>query len=68
MSIEVVNNVPVYELDGKAVELLTRPYLSVSSHWNRCEWVVLALGDMRITVNVRDLKAALENAGNTAKF
>jgi hypothetical protein len=65
--INVSSAMPIYERDGKETDPVERPTLSVFSHWNRQELIILVFDDLHITVNVRDLKAAIENATNTAK-
>ena len=73
--IKSINQLSVYELNGKRVDSpLTEdaPVLRVVSHWNDDGWVVLDCapdGDkethVTLTVNVRDLQAAVTNASNS---
>jgi len=63
-----MSEVSVYEKDGKEVDRVGERLLVVLSHWNRKEFVRLQVGDADVTVSSRDLKAAIENATNTARF
>ena len=60
--------IPVYEKDGKEVKSVGERLLVVLSHWNRNEFVRLQVDGVDVTVSSRDLKAAIENATNTARF
>lgn len=65
--IVVENRVPIYEVGGERVEGPQAP-LEVSSHWNDDAWVSLTFGGKKITVNAKDLLAAVDNATNTHRF
>lgn len=71
--IQVHNEVTVYEQDGKEVGGdLDRPKLLVTSHWTQSDKVVLEFEYKRGTmvtavVLARDLRAAVDNATNTAR-
>ena len=66
--IDVNSKVRVYEVNGKEVEIGKTKSISVSSHWNYSNWVVLKVGNRRLTVVARDLIEAIKNATNTAKY
>lgn len=68
--ISVENSVPVYEINGTRAEGIKAKaeMLEVKSHWNEDDKVVLAYGDVNITVNAKDLLAAVCNATNTHRF
>ena len=66
--IQVVSEVEPYELNGDTLfDVKSRkPSLTVKSHWNRKEFVVLKFGDdQSFTVNANDLEAAIRNATNS---
>ena len=65
--IKVNSEVNIQEDRGQEVTLGNRR-LHVESHWNRNEWVVLTIGDERVTVDASDLEAAIKNARNSARF
>ena len=69
--IEVVNTVEVYELNGGELRDIKskKPKLVVKNHWNRNEFVVLQIDEGKIiTVLAKDLRAAIDNATNSARF
>jgi hypothetical protein len=67
--IEVINELTIYEIDGKAVAIRDTPTLTVKSHWNDPEWIILCTPDgRRFTLNAKDMRAAIENAANTRRF
>jgi hypothetical protein len=63
--IAVTNLVRVYEIDGKE---LTGPKndirLSVHSHWNERQFIVIEIEGKRYTVVAYDLETAIKNASN----
>lgn len=64
--IKVTSDLIVYEFDGTdSAYKRDCPSLSVRSHWNRDNFVVIAVGDHKYTVSGRDLVAAIVNAQNT---
>lgn len=63
--IKVSNEVKVYEVDGSEHVGLNEPTITVRSHWNRSSLVVIEAGGRELTVLAVDLKAAIDNAGNT---
>ncbi len=71
--IQVHNDVTVYEQDGKEVGgELNRPKLRVARHWTQSDKVVLEFeykpGTMVTgVVLAKDLRAAVDNAVNTAR-
>jgi len=66
--IKVMNKVSTYEVDGQEVSSVDGKPLVVDSHWNRNKMVRLKYGKVDITVLAQDLKAAIDNATNTARF
>ncbi len=65
---KVVNTIEVYELDGHDTQLIDRPLLSVQSHWNREQFVVLEFSGARVTVSKDELSKAIENASNWKSY
>lgn len=65
--ISVQSKVPILEMDGKDVSTDSLG-LNIFSHANWDTLVVLVLGTKTVTVKVSDLRAAIDNATNTAKF
>ena len=70
--IKSINEVEILEINGKDICRLPQaerpdPKLTVVSHWNYKEFVVLHHGETgeKITVNSNDLIAAITNAKNT---
>lgn len=71
MAIRVENEMQVYEIDGFEQKGLysDKPHLRVIGHWNRSEFVILQFdGGKKFTVLASELKVAIENAKNTARF
>lgn len=71
--ITAINFVPVYAVDGKDTQPGESISIQVSSHSIRDEMVVLTFtpstgGPIKVTVRAKDLRAAIENATNTAKW
>lgn len=66
--------VPIHEVDGREVGVSTASIkLKIESHWNRSDLVVITVPekmivDHNITVRAKDIKAAIENATNTARW
>ena len=44
------------------------PDVKIHSHWNERDKVVLEFGDIQYTVLAKDIKAAVDNCTNTAKY
>lgn len=67
--IAVQNTVKVYEIDEADLRSVAdaQPIL-VRSHWNNNNIVILEIGDRKYTVVAKDLKTAIDNATNTARF
>jgi hypothetical protein len=63
---KVESKVTIYEVAGSEPALgADRQEVTVKSHWNRDEFVVLEVpGALAITVAAADLKRAIDNAGN----
>jgi len=62
--IKVSNDITVYEIDGKETSGVPLPKMSLVSHWNRAELIILIIDDKCVTVTARDLRAAIDNATN----
>lgn len=65
--INVTNKLKVYEVDRKESQI-NGPEITVSSHWNRQEFVNLTINDKTYTILAKDLEAALKNSTNIAKY
>jgi len=66
--IKVKQEIEIYEENDEEVPIGIDKSLSVESHWNWNERVILRLGKRRITVIGRDLITAIQNAMNTNRF
>ena len=66
--IDVINEVKIYEIDGKDTKFPSETKLKVESHWNYRNFVVLKFKDMCITVPADDLLAAIKNATNKGSY
>jgi hypothetical protein len=66
--IEVINKVQIYEKGGEDVPPGKDAYLTIKSHWNLSERVILRFGKTELTVLAKDLIAAVKNAQNTERF
>ena len=66
--IKVYNEIKIYEVDEVELKSITdvQP-LIVKSHWNNSAVVVLEINGTKYTVVAKDLKAAIDNATNTAR-
>lgn len=65
--INVKNEVKVYEIDNREVDLQTNS-IQVLNHWNENEKIVLAIDDKSYTVSAYDLLTAIENARNVNRY
>ena len=66
--INVTSEVEIYEADGKDSNV-PFPVITIKNHWNRTEMIVIRIDDgPEVTVLARDLRAAIENCINTARF
>jgi len=66
MSIEVINSVPIYEIDGEEKGLPNDDEtLQIKSHWNNNKMVIIKLNDKEVTVAAEDLEKAVVNATNS---
>lgn len=63
--IDVENKLKVYELND---EECSDKNITVSSHWNSNKLINIIILGKKYTVAVSDLKAAIDNASNTAKY
>lgn len=61
---KVINEIEIYEVDGREVKPSDCGRLVISSHWNRDDFVVIKLSGVAITVSVRKLLPAIQNATN----
>lgn len=61
--IKVSNEIKTYE-GGQ----LDKPVIQLNSHWNDNKMVVIVIDGKQYTVCAADLKAAVDNATNTARF
>lgn len=67
--ITVTNTLPVYEINDKPTNDISRPKITVSSPWgayaNNGRVEICLLDGTKIVVEARDLLAAIKNATNT---
>lgn len=63
--IKVAQEVKVYEVNEEEVGVGKEEHITVDSHWNRREFVVIGFGDKKLTVVGNNLQTAIENAQNT---
>ena len=63
---KVTNELKIYEINGTDLGIKAAPFavITVESHWNRDELVVIRCGDTSYTVSANQLQAALKNATN----
>lgn len=66
--IDVENKIRIYEINDEEVDWNENHKLTIRSHWNRNEMVVLELDGKKIGVVARDLEAAIQNAKNVNRF
>ena len=67
--IKVTNEIKIYEIDDQELKSISNAQpLIVKSHWNNDNVVVLEIGGVKYTVVAKDLKAAIDNATNIARF
>lgn len=60
----VETQIKIYEINNEEVKDIDGPKLSVQSHWNRNEFVVIKVGSELVTVRANQLQAAIDNATN----
>ena len=65
MKVEVKQKIEVYEINDEDVPIGKTETMSVDSHWNRDEFVVLGFRGKRLTVTASNLQDAIRNATNT---
>ena len=63
--IDVSSKLTIYEINGEETKGLNLPTITVSSHWNVRDWVVIEVEGKKFTVVANDLKDAVDNATNT---
>ena len=62
---KVVNEIRIYEMDGKDLPPNDIRHIKVTSHWNRGRtFVVVELEGIAVTVPAVDLRKAIKNATN----
>ena len=62
---KVVNEIRIYEVDGKDLEANDIRHIKVASHWNRGRTlVVVEVEGIAVTVPAADLRKAIDNATN----
>jgi hypothetical protein len=61
---KVENTLKVYEFDEKEIVGDEPHIMKVISHWLYNDRVILEYGDFKITVLVRDIHKAVDNASN----
>lgn len=66
--VEIKQKVRVYEVEGKEALIGKGVTIGVDSHWNRRNFVVLAVGGKEYTVVGSDLKTAADNAMNSGEI
>lgn len=67
--IEVTNVVKIYEWQDSPTAPIEGPELKIQSHWNDHDRVNIVTPDgNKYTVLARDLKCAITNATNSARF
>lgn len=63
--VKVRSDIQVYEIDGTEVTVgLPDQIMTVESHWNRNEMVILSFGERKVTISASDLEKAIKNATN----
>lgn len=62
MAIEVINKVEIYEINDEIVN--SEKYVTIKSHWNDNEEVVIDINNKKYTFLARDLINAINNATN----
>ncbi len=62
--IEATAKVDILEIDGAIVPMNEIEELTVLSHWNHGEWIVIKCGKTNITVDGDDLTEAVEKCQN----
>lgn len=59
-----INEIEVYEVNGKEVEIGESRKMLIESHWNRDAFVILKFGKTNVTVTRSALDKAISNATN----
>ncbi len=65
--IEVENKVELYELNGDEISGIDRPTITVKSHWNDDDFVIIVIDNKEYTVAENDIITAIKNACNINK-
>lgn len=65
---KTINTIEIYEQNGVETPIKEKTFLTVSNHWNRKCFVVLELGEVKVTVSADELKRAIANAQNAHNF
>ena len=64
---KVINEIKIYEIDGKETKSVENSYLEITSHWNYKELVCIRCFGKEITVAKEDLEKAIQNATNVSR-
>lgn len=65
MRVKIQQQIKVYEKDGKEIAGGDVPTISVHSHWNHNDMVILVVEGKTVTVCGTDLIKAVNNARNS---
>lgn len=68
MSINVSNEVRVCEVEGRETSIREKEHIIVRSHWNRRDLVVLEVAGTSLAVAACDLREAVANVTNAARW
>lgn len=66
--IKVMNELRVFEIEGKKTEFVDGPKVVVQSHWNVEGLVIVQFNGASVTVSGKDLIEAVRNSMNTSRF
>ena len=68
-TIESINKIHIYELNGNDSPGIDAPQLIVKNHWNRREFVIVETpSGESVTVTADALERAIQNARNAHQF
>ena len=65
---KTTSEIEIYETNGEESPIANYPLMTVESHWNRNEMIVLKIGKKSVTVLADELKKAIDNATNIRRF
>lgn len=68
--LEVTNKIKLHEENTEGEAGIGQKVIYVDSHWNNDNLVVIGFPEdgITVTVSAKDLKAAIQNATNSARF